>query len=56
MSHVELYDNEGRKLEDYRVYGDGSTITIDLERYSSGIYYLRVYTPHRVNIQKVIKR
>lgn len=56
MSHVELYDNEGRKLEDYRVYGDGSTITIDLERYSSGIYYLRVYTPNRVNIQKVIKR
>lgn len=56
MSKVEIFDNEGRRLEEYPIDGDSSTITLDITNYSSGVYYLRVHTPQRVNIQKVIKR
>ena len=55
MSHVEVYDNEGRRLQDYDAHGNG-TLRIDLSYYASGVYYIRIHTPYNVVIHKVIKR
>ena len=55
MSHVEIYDNEGRVLQNRDTY-DASHVTLDLSYYPSGLYYIRVHTPNRITIQKVIKR
>jgi uncharacterized ubiquitin-like protein YukD len=52
---VELYDNEGRRLQDYDTYGSAK-ITIDMTQYVTGIYYLRVHRPNNVVIQKIIKQ
>ena len=54
MSHVEVYDNEGRRLQDYNAYGSNK-ITIDMTTYVSGVYFVRVHSPQGVVIQKVIK-
>ena len=54
MTHVELYDNEGRRLQNYSTTSEA--VRIDLSPYASGIYYFRVHTPHSVSIHKVIKR
>lgn len=55
LSHVELYDNEGRLLDDYFTT-QADRITIDVSGRSSGLYYLRVHTPDNINIQKLIKK
>lgn len=55
MSHVEVYDNEGRRLQNYDANGRQS-LRIDLSYYASGIYYIRIHSPYGVTIQKVIKR
>ncbi len=55
MSHVELYDNHGRRLESYNTH-NSNDITIDVSRYPSGAYYLRVHTADNVTIQKLIKK
>lgn len=55
MSHVEIYDNEGRVLQNRDTY-DASSVTLDLSYYPSGIYYVRIHTPNNVTIQKVVKR
>ncbi|MBR6048904.1 MAG: T9SS type A sorting domain-containing protein [Bacteroidales bacterium] len=55
MKHVELYDNDGRRLADYDTYGNDE-ITIDIKHYSTGIYYLRVHAADGVTIQKLIKK
>ena len=54
MTHVEVYDNEGRRLQDYNAYGSNK-VTVDMSRYVSGVYFVRVHSPHGVTIQKVIK-
>lgn len=55
MSHVELYDNHGRRLENYNAR-NSNDITIDVSHYPSGAYYLRVHTADNVTIQKLIKK
>ena len=55
MKHVELYDNDGRRLADYDTYGN-ENITIDIKNYSTGVYYLRVHATDGVTIQKLIKK
>ena len=55
LQHVELYDNEGRKLEDYDANGN-ETITINVANRSTGIYYLRIHAGDNVTIQKLIKQ
>ena len=55
LKHVELYDNEGRRLSDY-VDAAANKLTIGMERLASGIYYLRIHTADRVTIQKLIKK
>lgn len=55
MTHVEVYDNEGRRLQDYSAQGQ-PVVTLDVRHLASGVYYLRVHTPTGVTIQKVIKR
>jgi hypothetical protein len=55
MSHVELYDNHGRRLENYNAR-NSNDITIDVSHYPSGAYYLRVHTADKVTIQKLIKK
>ena len=55
LKHVELYDNEGRRLADY-VDAAGDKLTVDLDRLSTGVYYLRIHTSEKVTIQKVIKK
>ena len=54
MQHVELYDNDGRVLEDYDAEGK-KKLTIDLASRPSGIYYLRVHSAAGVTIQKFVK-
>ena len=54
MQHVELYDNDGRRLGDYDTYSN-DIITIDIANYSSGIYYLRIHSASGVTIQKIVK-
>ena len=55
MSHVELYDNHGRRLESYNAR-NSSDITIDVSHYPAGAYYLRVHTADNITIQKLIKK
>ncbi len=55
ISHVELYDNEGRRLQDYNTR-QNDNITIDVSHYPTGAYYLRVHTADNVTIQKLIKK
>ena len=55
MSHVELYDNEGRRLQDYNTR-NRNDITIDVSHFPTGAYYLRVHTGDNVTIQKLIKK
>ena len=55
MSHVEVYDNEGRRLQDYDA-SNTSKITVDMRPYPSGIYFIRVHMPKEVVIQKIIKQ
>lgn len=54
MTHVEVYDNEGRRLQDYKAYGSNK-VTVDMTPYVTGVYFVRVHSPHGVTIQKVIK-
>ncbi len=54
MTHVEVYDNEGRRLQDYDA-NDRDKITVDMTIYVSGVYFIRVHSPKTVLIQKVIK-
>ena len=55
IQHVELYDNEGRLLQDYTT-DERDRIVIDLTGYATGAYYLRVHTDQEVTIQKLIKK
>ena len=55
MSHVEFYDNEGRRLQDYQTR-NRDNVTIDVSNYPAGAYYLRVHTADNVTIQKLIKK
>ena len=54
MTHVEVYDNEGRRLQDYSAYG-ADKLTIDMTRYATGVYFVRVHSPKAIVIQKVIR-
>ena len=55
MTRVEVYDNEGRRLQSLEGYGN-SRLTLSLGNYPAGVYYIRVHAPSGVTIQKVIKR
>ena len=55
MSHVELYDNEGRRLRDYQT-PDRDHVTLDVSTYATGAYYLRIHTAGNITIQKLIKK
>ena len=55
LSRVELYDLEGRRLQDYTTRDD-QHIMIDLSSYASGSYYLRIHNVDGVTIQKLIKK
>ncbi len=55
IQRVELYDNEGRRLQDYTT-SDRQQVTVDVTGYAAGSYYLRIHTPHDVTIQKLIKK
>ena len=55
MSHVELYDNEGRRMADYDTH-DSNHLNLNLHSLASGIYYLRIHTPTAVTIHKIVKR
>ena len=55
LSHVELYDNEGRRLQDYTT-GNQHDITIDVSSFATGVYYLRIHKGNDVTIQKLIKK
>ena len=54
MQHVEFYDNDGRRLQDYDTHSK-DTITIDISDYSTGAYYLRIHSAAGVTIQKIVK-
>ena len=54
MSAVELYDNEGRRLQHHALRGDART-RLNLTGLPSGVYYVRVHTAGEVIINKVIK-
>lgn len=55
LTHVELYDNEGRRLQDYTT-GNKRDMTIDVSTLPTGVYYLRIHTTDGVTIQKLIKK
>lgn len=55
IQHVELYDNDGRLLENYDANGRAK-ITIDVTDRSTGAYYLRIHSAGGVTIQKLIKK
>ena len=55
LQHVELYDNDGRVLEDYNADGK-KKITINVSGNPTGIYYLRIHSAAGVTIQKLIKQ
>ena len=51
---VELYDAVSRRLSQFSILN--SQLSIDLEGYPAGAYYLRIRTDHGTVIKKVIKR
>lgn len=51
---VELYDAVSRRLSQFTILN--SQLSIDLEGYPAGAYYLRIRTDHGTVIKKVIKR
>lgn len=55
LSHVELFDNEGRRLQDYTAR-NAHEITIDVSSFATGAYYLRIHRGNDVTIQKLIKK
>lgn len=55
LSRVELYDTEGRRLQDYTTRNDHE-ITIDVSNFATGAYYLRIHRGNDVTIQKLIKK
>ena len=55
LTHVELYDNEGRRLRDFTT-GNKWDMTIDVSTLPTGVYYLRIHTTDGVTIQKLIKK
>ena len=55
LTHVELYDNEGRLLQNYTT-GNKRDMTIDVSTLPTGVYYLRIHTTDGVTIQKLIKK
>ena len=55
LKHVELYDNEGRRLADY-VDAASDKLNIGLDHLPTGVYYLRIHTSEKVTIQKLIKK
>ncbi|MBP5677294.1 MAG: T9SS type A sorting domain-containing protein [Bacteroidales bacterium] len=55
LEHVELYDNEGRKLKDY-THAENNRMTINIGAMATGVYYLRVYNSEGVTVQKIIKK
>ena len=55
LKHVELYDNEGRRLADYVDAADNK-LTINVDQLSTGVYFLRIHTGEKVTIQKLIKK
>ena len=56
LRRVELYDNEGRRLQDYTAPDSNDSLTIDVSAYASGFYYLRVHDREGITIQKLIKK
>lgn len=56
LRRVELYDNEGRRLQDYTAPDRHDSLTIDVSAYASGFYYLRVHDSEGITIQKLIKK
>ena len=55
LQHVELYDNDGRRLADYDATA-AEQLTIDVRRYPTGAYFVRVHAADGVTIQKLIKK
>ncbi|MGX8713581.1 MAG: T9SS type A sorting domain-containing protein [bacterium] len=55
LSHVEVYDGEGRLLSDYESHGLPK-VTFDVSHQPAGVYYIRIHTVHDVTIQKIIKQ
>ncbi len=56
LSRVELYDNEGRRLQDFVAPNGSDRLTIDISAYAAGFYYLRIHNSDGVNIQKLVKK
>ena len=54
MTRVEVYDNEGRRLQNYEAYGRDK-VTVDMTRFATGVYFVRVHSPKAIVIQKVIR-
>ena len=55
LRRVELYDNEGRRLQ-YYTASDDNSMTVNVSSYPTGVYYLRVHSSEGVTIQKLIKK
>lgn len=56
LSRVELFDNEGRRLQDITAPHGSDRLTIDVSYYPTGLYYLRIHNSEGVNIQKLVKK
>ena len=51
IQRIEVYDNCGRRVAEYRNGGD-----IDLSSFVSGIYNLRIITDDGISVKKVVKK
>lgn len=56
LRRVELFDSEGRRLQDYYAQPGTGTLTIDVSTFATGVYYLRVHTFTNITIKKLIKQ
>lgn len=53
MDLVELYDIFGKRLYSEE---ENDNVQIDMNRYSAGIYFLKIYSEGRNTVEKIIKK
>ncbi|MCD4697578.1 MAG: PKD domain-containing protein [Bacteroidales bacterium] len=52
-NQVVIYNNQGMELENFSGF-EGNTLSIELHKYGTGIYYIRIVEKHGTTIQKVV--
>ena len=56
MSRVEVFSMAGRRMYDKAVAGEGLSVKIDVSRWPTGTYIVRIHTPLGIATKRLIVR